>query len=70
MKVDDKSNEITAIPTLLDLIVVKVKIITIDTIGTKEKIANKIVYKKKDVYILKVKDNKKTSRMILKLILT
>ena len=43
IKVDDKSNEITAIPNLLDLIDVKGKIITIDAIGTQEEIANKIV---------------------------
>ncbi len=59
IKVDDKSNEITAIPDLLDLIDVKGKIITIDAIGTQEEIANKIVYEKKAAYILKVKDNQK-----------
>ncbi len=47
IKVDDKSNEITAIPNLLDLIDIKGKIITVDSIGTQEKIANKIVYEKK-----------------------
>ena len=47
IKVDDKSNEVTAIPDLLDLIDVKGKIITIDAIGTQEEIANKIVYEKK-----------------------
>ena len=56
---DDKSNEITAIPNLLDLIDIKGKIITIDAIGTQEDIANKIVYEKKAAYILKVKDNQK-----------
>lgn len=59
LKVDDKSNEITAIPDLLDLIDIKGKIITIDAIGTQEEIANKIVYEKKAAYILKVKDNQK-----------
>lgn len=59
IKVDDKSNEITAIPNLLDLIDIKGKIITIDAIGTQEEIANKIVYEKKASYILKVKDNQK-----------
>lgn len=48
---DDKSNEITAIPDLLDLIDVKGKIITIDAIGTQEEIANKIVYEKRTYYI-------------------
>ncbi len=59
IKVDDKSNEISAIPELLDLIDVKGRIITIDAIGTQEEIANKIVYEKKAAYILKVKDNQK-----------
>lgn len=59
IKVDDKSNEITAIPELLDILDVKGKIITIDAIGTQEEIANKIVYEKKAAYILKVKDNQK-----------
>ena len=59
IKVNDKSNEITAIPDLLDLIDVKGKIITIDAIGTQEEIANKIVYEKKATYIQKVKDNQK-----------
>ena len=59
IKVNDKSNEITAIPALLDLIDVKGKVITIDAIGTQEDIANKIVYEKKAAYILKVKDNQK-----------
>lgn len=59
IKVDDKSNEITAISDLLDLIDVKEKIITIDAIGTQEEIANKIVYEKKAAYILKVKANRK-----------
>lgn len=57
IKIDDKSNEIIAIPELLDLIDVKGKIITIDAIGTQEHIANKIVFDKKANYILKVKDN-------------
>lgn len=58
LKIDDKSNEITAIPKLLDLIDIKNKIITIDAIGTQEHIANKIVENKAD-FILKVKDNQK-----------
>ena len=58
LKIDDKSNEITAIPKLLDLIDIKNKIITIDAIGTQESIANKIVEQKAN-FILKVKDNQK-----------
>lgn len=59
IKLKDKSNEITAIPELLDLIDVKGKIITIDAIGTQEEIANKIVYEKRAAYMLKVKKNQK-----------
>ena len=58
VKVDDKSNEITAIPNLLDLIDIKGEIITIDAMGTQEDIANKIT-DKKGFYVLKVKDNQK-----------
>ena len=50
VKVDDKSNEITAIPQLLDLLDIKNATITIDAIGTQEEIANKIVEKKDIMY--------------------
>lgn len=56
VKVDDKSNEITAIPELLDLIDIEGATITIDAIGTQFEIANKIV-SKKGHYALKVKKN-------------
>lgn len=60
VKVDDKSNEITAIPELIDLLDIEGKIITIDAIGTQENICNLITCKsKKGNYILKVKDNQK-----------
>ena len=58
VKVNDKSNEITAIPDLLDLLDIKDAIITIDAIGTQENIINKIV-NKKGHYVLPVKDNQK-----------
>ncbi len=58
IKVDDKSNEITAIPELLDLINIEGSIVTIDAIGTQETIANKIV-EKGGHYVLKVKKNQK-----------
>lgn len=60
IKVDDKSNEITAIPELIKLLDIEGKIITIDAIGTQEEICNLITSKeKKGDYILKVKDNQK-----------
>lgn len=49
-KVDNKSNRITAISDLLDLIDVKGKVITIDANDTQEEIANKISYEKSRLY--------------------
>ncbi len=53
---DEKSNEITAIPRLIDRINVKGAIVTIDAMGCQKDIAAKIVDAKGD-YILAVKDN-------------
>lgn len=61
VKVDDKSNEIKAIPDLLELLDVEGSTITIDAIGTQEEIVNKIVEKKAH-YVLKVKDNQRELR--------
>jgi predicted transposase YbfD/YdcC len=55
-KVDNKSNEITAIPKLLDLLNVKGNIITIDAMGTQKGIAKKIIDNQGD-YILALKGN-------------
>ena len=56
VKVNDKSNEITAIPALLDLLIVKGSWITIDAMGCQKDIAVKIKEKEAE-YILAVKDN-------------
>ncbi len=53
---EEKSNEITAIPELIDRIDVKGAIVTIDAMGCQESIARKIVDAKGD-YVLAVKDN-------------
>lgn len=53
---DEKSNEITAIPELLDALNVGKAIVTIDAMGTQTKIAEKIVAKKAD-YCLALKGN-------------
>ena len=45
LKVDEKTNEITAIPTLLDLLDLKDCIVTIDAMGTQKEIAEKIIAK-------------------------
>lgn len=55
-KVDDKSNEITAIPQLLEDLHVAGSIVTLDAMGTQTKIAQKIIDKHAD-YILALKGN-------------
>lgn len=55
-KVDDKSNEITAIPELLALLDIEGLVVTIDAMGCQKKIVSAIVEKKAD-YVLAVKDN-------------
>lgn len=59
VKTDDKSNEITAIPALLDLIDIKRTLVTIDAAGTQTEIAKKIVDKGGD-YMFAVKGNQPT----------
>src|SRR4051812_3744609 len=54
--VDDKSNEITAIPRLLELLDLKGALVTIDAMGCQKEIAARIVAGGGD-YILAVKDN-------------
>ena len=56
VKTEDKSNEIAAIPALLDLIEVKGALVTIDAAGTQTSIAAKIIEKGGD-YFLAVKGN-------------
>jgi predicted transposase YbfD/YdcC len=58
VKVDEKSNEITAIPELLEMLFIEGEIVTIDAMGTQTAIAEKIREKGAD-YILAVKDNQK-----------
>ena len=55
-KVDEKSNEITAIPKLLKLLEIAGCIVTIDAIGTQTKIAKTIIDRDGD-YLLAVKEN-------------
>lgn len=56
--VEDKSNEIVAIPKLLDLLTLKDCIVTTDAMGCQTKIAEKIIDKGAN-YILQVKENQK-----------
>ena len=54
--VDEKSNEITAIPELLELLDINGALVTIDAMGCQKAIAQKIIDQGGD-YILTVKDN-------------
>jgi len=57
--VDKKSNEITAIPELLEMLDCTGTIITIDAMGTQKAIADKIIAKGAD-YVLALKGNQET----------
>jgi predicted transposase YbfD/YdcC len=57
-KVDSKSNEITAIPALIEMLEIAGSIITIDAMGCQKEIASLIIKKKAD-YILALKGNQK-----------
>jgi len=59
VKVKDKSNEITAIPELLQALHLKGCIVTIDAIGCQKKIAANIIDKHAD-YVLALKGNHET----------
>lgn len=59
IKVAEKSNEITAIPLLLDTIDVTDAVITIDAMGCQRAICEKIIEKEAH-YIIAVKDNQPT----------
>jgi predicted transposase YbfD/YdcC len=56
VKVDEKSNEITAIPKLLGALAISGCIVTIDAMGCQKKIARQIVEQQAD-YVLAVKEN-------------
>ena len=59
LKVNEKSNEITAIPELLETLFIEQCIVTIDAMGCQTEIAKKIKLEKAE-YILAVKGNQKT----------
>jgi predicted transposase YbfD/YdcC len=61
VKVDEKSNEITAIPELLQLLYLKGCVVTIDAMGTQKEIAKLICEKEAD-YVLALKDNQPNLR--------
>lgn len=59
IKVNEKSNEITAIPELLEVLDLEGSVVTIDAMGTQKKIAETIVGKNAD-YMLALKGNQGT----------
>jgi predicted transposase YbfD/YdcC len=63
---EEKSNEITAIPKLLDILEIKGCIVTIDAMGTQAKIADKIIEKCAD-YCLSLKENQENLYKDIKL---
>ena len=61
VKVTEKSNEIIAIPKLLDMLAIEGAIITIDAMGCQRDIAQKVIEKKAD-YVLALKGNQGSLR--------
>jgi len=59
VKTEEKSNEITAIPDLLELLEIRGCIVTIDAMGCQKKIVKKIVDKGAD-YVISLKGNQGT----------
>ncbi len=58
VQTEEKSNEITAIPQLLEMLALKGGLVTIDALGCQTEIAHQIVEQEGD-YLLAVKDNQK-----------
>jgi predicted transposase YbfD/YdcC len=69
VKIADKSNEIVAIPRLLDMLAIEGAIVTVDAMGCQREIAQKIVDKKAD-YILALKGNQGSLREDVELFVT
>jgi predicted transposase YbfD/YdcC len=59
VKVESNANEIVAIPELLDLLILKGAIVTLDAMGCQKTIAQQIVHEQAD-YVLSVKQNQPT----------
>ena len=69
VKVAEKSNEIVAIPKLLDMLVIEGAIVTIDAMGCQRDIAQKILDKGGD-YVLALKGNQNSLHDDIKLFAT
>lgn len=61
----EKSNEITAIPDLLDMLDIRDAVVTIDAMGCQKAIAEKII-EGKGHYVLQVKENQPTLHALVK----
>jgi predicted transposase YbfD/YdcC len=59
LKVEDKTNEITAIPQLLDMLQLKDATVTVDAMGCQREIAERIV-KRQGHYVFSLKGNQST----------
>jgi predicted transposase YbfD/YdcC len=57
VRTNEKSNEITAIPELLDLLMLQGSKITLDAMGTQKSIAHKIIKEKEADYVMTLKQN-------------
>src|SRR6202011_4201213 len=69
VKVAEKSNEIVAIPKLLDMLVIEGAIVTIDAMGCQRDIAQKVIDQKTD-YIFGLKGNQGSLREDVDLFIT
>jgi predicted transposase YbfD/YdcC len=69
VKIAEKSNEIIAIPKLLEMLAIEGAIITIDAMGCQRDIAQKIIDKKAD-YVLALKGNQGSLREDVELFVT
>jgi predicted transposase YbfD/YdcC len=69
VKVAEKSNEILAIPKLLDMLAIEGAIVTVDAMGCQRDIAQKVIDKKAD-YVLALKGNQGSLREDVELFAT
>ncbi len=60
VKTNEKSNEITAVPELLDMLFIKDCIVTVDALNTQKKTVEKIVKGNKADYVVALKSNHAT----------
>ncbi|MBS0656054.1 MAG: ISAs1 family transposase, partial [Verrucomicrobia bacterium] len=67
VSVDEKSNEITALPKLIELLEIKDAVITTDAMNTQKTTAEVVISKKAD-YILPVKENQPSLRQDIDLL--